>query len=407
MGKVFALDLVYKSPSLRAWILEDHLIVTKFPEPEIHIWNPTAAVLWLILVEGKKSLEELVLQVTDLFENCSPHIQTELAACLENWIDKQWVKLNKEGKYFIFPRLTHSALDYVKINPPQDPSATINKLASINGHVFRLIIRIRKSSDKYPFLSRLTAIASGFLEVSSDPISQLMVVIDSDAIYLKEDSQEFIKLHDQAEALTYCIQYFLKISAGKLNHFLTLHAAAIGQENCILLSGVSGAGKSTLCALLALNGWDYFGDDLVGLIVNANAEGHLVPLPSAISIKNDNWDLLSRHYPEFSMLEIVRYGGKFARHLPLPISDKTWNKEKLIKGIIFPKYSQNSKTAYHSISVIDALGELVNAGVSLHIEMNPEEVESFLKFLCLSPLYRLEYSDINEVNTWLSTLATN
>ena len=84
-----------------------------------------------------------------------------------------------------------------------------------------------------------------------------------------------------------------------------------------------------------------------------------------------------------------------------------WNKEKLIKGIVFPRYSKNSEMAYWSISVIDALNELVNAGVSLHEEMSQDEVEFFLKFLCRSPLYRLEYSDINEVNTWLSTLVKN
>ena len=407
MGSISALDLIYRSPSLRAWILEDHLVITKFPEPELHICNPTAAALWLLLIEGKKTLEELVFQVTTLFDKCSPNIHAELIVCLEDWIDKQWLKLDDEDNYFIFPRIIRSTPDSTIINQLAGSKVTVDKSYCINEHVFRLIIRTCEGSNTHLFLSRLCAITKGFLEVESNPISQLEIVIDSNVTYLREDSQGFKKWQDQTEALSQCIQYFLKVSAGKSNHFLTLHAAAIGQENCILLSGISGAGKSTLCALLALQGWDYFGDDLVGLTVNANTDGHLVPLPSAIGIKSDNWDLLSGHYQKLATLETVRYGGKIARYLPLPHPDKMWNKEKLIKGIVFPRYSKNSEMAYWSISVIDALNELVNAGVSLHEEMSQDEVEFFLKFLCRSPLYRLEYSDINEVNTWLSTLVKN
>ena len=407
MANIPSLDLIYRSPSLRAWVLEDHLVVTKFPEPEIHIWNPTATVLWLLLVESKKTLEELVFQVTTVFDNCSSNIHAELATCLKDWSDKKWLKLDEKGNYFISPEILESIPGTIETNPPNSSRVVVDKSYCINEHVFRLIIRTCEESNTHLFLSRLIAITKGFLDAKSNSSLQLEVVIDSDVIYLRENAEGFRKWQNQAEALSHCIQYFLKVSAGESKHFLTLHAAAIGQENCILLSGVSGAGKSTLCALLTLQGWDYFGDDLVGLTVDANANGQLVPLPSAISIKSNNWEFISGHYLKLSTLDIVRYGGKLTRYLPLPHSDKVWNKKKLIKGIIFPRYSNNIETAYQSISVIDALNELVNAGLSLHKEMSLDEVESFFNFLCHSPLYRLEYSDINEVNTWLSTLVKN
>jgi hypothetical protein len=233
-------------------------VVTKFPEPEIHIWNPTATVLWLLLVESKKTIDELVFQVNTVFDNCSSNIHADLAACLKDWCEKKWLKLDEENNYFISPENLQNIPSTIETNPPNTSRVVVDKSYCINGHVFRLIIRTGEESNDHLFLSRLSAITKGFLDARSNSRLQLEVVIDSDVIYLNENTEGFRKWQDQAEALSHCIQYFLKVSAGESHHFLTLHAAAIGQENCILLSGVSGAGKSTLCALLTLQGWDSF-----------------------------------------------------------------------------------------------------------------------------------------------------
>ena len=407
MGSFAVLERIYNAPSLRVWLLEDHLVTARFPEPELQIWNPSATALWLLLADRALNLDELVFQIKDLFESASPHLEAQLTDCLSSWVQKGWIQLDERRKYIVSPKNIDPTPPICFIDAPKNSKLVFNKIYCINGNHFCLKISLSQDAQSHPFLIRLTSIAQGFLEGSADSKFHLNVVIDAHGIYLEEDSQGYRKYLDSAEALNHCMQYFLKISAGDLTHFLTLHAAGLGLENSLLLSGVSGAGKSTLCALLVQKGWHYYGDDIVGLTVDAEAQGHLVPLPSGVSVKADNWNLLSSHYPVIKTLEVVTYGEKVARYLPLPYSSDGSKNAKSIKGIIFPRYFKNAKTSYHLITAINALTELVKAGISLHNHMSPDAVEWFLLYLCGIPKYHLEYSDINEVNLWLSTLVEN
>lgn len=402
-----ALDSIYRSPALSAWALEDHLVITTFPEPELHLWNQTAAVVWLLLLEGQKTPQDLSKELTEIFKNCPPSINDEIGSCLNDWLSKQWLAVDGRGNYSILPKYKKKYTPVKKVLSDPLCEMAFQKSLSINGKAFRLAIYANEKSTNQLFFKRIIAIINSFPKADSEPQSQLDIVIYSDLICLYENLQALGQWQDSTEALSHCMQYFLRISAGIDQHFLTLHAAAIGKKNCVLLSGVSGAGKSTLCALLALRGWEYFGDDLVGITIDDTIQGHIVPLPSAVGIKSNTWELLSSEYPIIATLEIIRYGEKTARYLPLPSSSQTQNSKRLVSAIVFPRYAKDTAIAHHSISVIDALKELVNSGISMNREMNSDEVQQFLEFLCRTPLYQLVYSDINEANTWLSTLVKN
>jgi hypothetical protein len=254
VGSIAKLERIYDSASLRAWLLEDHLVTAQFPEPELQVWNPTASAIWLLLLDGKYDLKALTLQIGELFGISLPHLEAELNACLSNWIQRQWIQFDERGKYFISPKISGPALPIRYTDAPKKSKVSFDKTYCINGNQFRLRVRVGEDSQSHPFLTRITAIAQGFLELASDPQFQLDIVIDSDFIYVREGSQGYLPFLDSAEALNHCIQYFLKISAGESIHFSTLHAAALGLESSLLLSGVSGAGKSTLCALRSKRG---------------------------------------------------------------------------------------------------------------------------------------------------------
>ena len=402
-----ALDSIYQSPALRAWILEDHLVIATFPGPELYLWNHTASAIWLLLLEGQKTPQGLGKELATIFKNCSPSINDEIDACLSDWLAKQWLTIDGQGNYLILPKYTEKPMLAKELLSNLPCEIAFQKSLSINGNAFRLAIYANEKSTDKLFFKRIIAIINSFPRADSEPQSQLDIVIDSDLIYLYENLQALGQWQDSTEALSHCMQFFLRISAGIDEHFLTLHAAAIGKKNCVLLSGVSGAGKSTLCALLAQRGWEYFGDDLVGITIDDTIQGHLVPLPSAVGIKSNAWELLLSEYPIIATLEIIRYGEKTARYLPLPQSSQSQNSKKLVSAIVFPRYAKDAAISHHSISVIDALKELVNSGISLNREMSSDEVQKFLEFLCRTPLYQLVYSDINVANTWLSTLVKN
>lgn len=61
---------------------------------------------------------------------------------------------------------------------------------------------------------------------------------------------------------------------------LALHAAAVRSPGgvVVLLAGASGAGKSTLAAALVRAGWDYLGDEAIGVATGATAVGYPKPL---------------------------------------------------------------------------------------------------------------------------------
>ncbi|OZB49284.1 MAG: hypothetical protein B7X60_01655 [Polynucleobacter sp. 39-45-136] len=398
------LENIYRSPSLWAWIIDHHLVVATFPRAEIHVWNPTAAAIWLLLSEDKKTIENIACDLHDVFQETSANIYSDLNMCLTQWVTNQWLEVDENNYYSIHPKITESRPDSLVKTPRNNHEVIFDHSYSISGNQFSLIISADKESIADPFVSRLTSLADGFQHAEDRLGQELHIIIQSGNIYVGKINSNYKKFDIPAEALNYCIQYFLSISAGESNHFFTLHAAAIGQDNCILLSGVSGAGKSTLCALLSLRGWKYFGDDLVGLSLNQDGEGLIVPLPSAISVKDNNWGLISSYYPELNTFQPVNYGEKTARFLPLRHSEQVQDGEKEINAIVFPRFSLNSQLSFEPISAIDALGELVTAGISLPQEMDPADIEIFFKFIFSVSLYRLEYSDFEEANAWLSTL---
>lgn len=401
------LELIYDSGNLKAWLLEDHLVISKFPEPELHLWNQTAAAVWLLLLEGHKSLNEIALEINEIFSNCHENIESELIVCLSEWVNLGWLELNDSLQYFISPINSITPHVACEVQDPVFSHSVLNKNYCINQNIFCININSQFAFDSHPFLSRFNSLTSGFIETFKTPSYTLDIVIGNESIFLGENFKNYKKLETQEEALSHCIQFFLKASSNNLAHFLTLHAAGIGKEHCLILPGMSGSGKSTLCALLALRGWKYFGDDLIGLAVNEKSEGYLIPLPTGVSIKSDNWDLLFNAYPDLEKLEIIKYGNKVARFLALPNSPTSSKDTKLIRSLVFPSYSKNSQTIYTQLSATESLTKLVDSGVSLHKDMCPEEVEHFLRFLTTNPIYQLTYSDIDEVNTWLSTLIRN
>ena len=141
-----SLDSIYRSPALSAWTLEDHLVITTFPEPELHLWNQTAAVVWLLLLEGQKTPQDLSKELTEIFKNCPPTINDEIGSCLHDWLSKQWLAVDGRGNYSILPKYKkkYTPVKELLSNPPCE--IAFQKSLSINGNAFRLAIYANKKS---------------------------------------------------------------------------------------------------------------------------------------------------------------------------------------------------------------------------------------------------------------------
>jgi HprK-related kinase A len=86
------------------------------------------------------------------------------------------------------------------------------------------------------------------------------------------------------------------VIAGRANHLLMLHAAAVERDGrALLLPGWPGHGKSTLCAALVHRGWRLLSDEF-GLVDPAT--GDLLPLPRLMPLKNESIEVIRAFAPE-------------------------------------------------------------------------------------------------------------
>jgi len=84
--------------------------------------------------------------------------------------------------------------------------------------------------------------------------------------------------------------------AMQAQQFLMLHSAAVERSGrVLLLPAWPGSGKSTLCAALVSRGWRLFSDEF-GLV--GADDGHLVPLPRPMPLKNHSIDVIRDFAPE-------------------------------------------------------------------------------------------------------------
>lgn len=400
------LESIYESKHLKAWLLDHHLVTAKFPNPELYLWNTTAAALWLSTLDGAKTLDEITQEISSVFSRPQESIREELSCCLNEWVDRKWMILDKNNCYQISSNVENTLTITEEIQIPKNITLIDDQSYCIDQQTFRIKVSTTPACHYQPFLNRLNALVSGFRKLyENDSPHQLHLILGEEATYLSENQSSYSKWPNPADALSQCIQFFLRVSSNYSHQFITMHAAGIGKESALILSGISGAGKSTLCALLANLGWDYFGDDIIGLHVDDRSVGHIIPFPSGVSIKENNWDHLAQSYPQLRTLDTITYGDKVAKFLPLPKSSTKSNYNKIVSAIIFPTYSKNRETSRTPLTAVQALTHFVQAGISLDKDMGSHEIECFLRFLSKHPIYQLTYSDITEVNTWLSTLA--
>jgi HprK-related kinase A len=97
--------------------------------------------------------------------------------------------------------------------------------------------------------------------------------------------------------------------SSQCHQYLIVHAAVLERGGrALILPAASGSGKSTLCAGLVFGGgWRLLSDELA-LIDPAN--GHVVPLPRPLSLKNESIDVLHGFAPAALFGDVVHETSK-------------------------------------------------------------------------------------------------
>ncbi|TFW19286.1 HprK-related kinase A [Duganella callida] len=126
--------------------------------------------------------------------------------------------------------------------------------------------------------------------------------------------------------------------SSRANRYLMIHAAVIERDGCAaILPAPPGSGKSTLTAALVHHGWRLLSDELTLI---QPEDGHVLPCPRPISLKNGSIDLMRDYLPHAAMSRPVLNTEKgTVAHLKAPTdSVRRAHQSARPAWIVFPRW---------------------------------------------------------------------
>lgn len=134
------------------------------------------------------------------------------------------------------------------------------------------------------------------------------------------------------------------VSAHVHSH-LVIHAAVLEKHGrATILPAPPGSGKSTLCAALMLRGWRLLSDELTLIRLS---DGHIVPLPRPVSLKNGSIGVIARFQANAVLSRPVTdtVKGTVAHLKPARASVESAALACRAATIVFPLYQAGARTS--------------------------------------------------------------
>ena len=183
----------------------------------------------------------------------------------------------------------------------------------------------------------------------------------------------------------------------------TFHASTVSNgKEAIMLVGDSGNGKSTFCALLMASGLDLMADDITP-VLSKNQE--VYRYPSAISIKQGAFNMLTRYYPKFNEFDSFDSGTKKGLLKYIPPKQHVNNTIQHVpcSKIVYVKYNNNSPTTLTASSADKILQTLIPDS---WVSPQQQNAQQFLNWLENLNYYELNYSQNNKAIALFNDLFT-
>jgi hypothetical protein len=167
------------------------------------------------------------------------------------------------------------------------------------------------------------------------------------------------------------------------------HAGAVGRQgHCLLLTGESGAGKSTLALRKAMEGWDFYGDDMV--IVGRDQEGlwraHAFWRP--VNLTPRTLELLGNPRVQATAFTVDQKVQCDITEL----ASVRWPVPGLIEALIClqPGWLPPTMESLSPAEALPSLGAALLSGFNLR--NSEQDLENLLDLLASTPVYRGSWS---------------
>jgi hypothetical protein len=424
---------------LAYWVVDNHLLVSEISQRNIRIYNPTAAVLWQ-LIDGRHNFETLCDAYASIFAIDRVQAAKDAETCLEEWQSFGWVRQDRSGCFSLerFPTRRNRLVDKKSLqiqeagaksyrkslstfsdfalgpetaqdsvaeqaSPHQIPPHEIvfDKNFQLYGRQFGVTIGVTDSDISARQLDRLVAMLEGFQLCENPASASLRVVFSKESVFVINPDLTVAVEDDDVQAFDKILNILLDLIYPNDVKLASFHAACVSRGAAILLPGVSGAGKSTLSAHLAGKGWSYYGDDFIGL----DNKGRILPLPTAVSLKEGSWPSFSGEYAQLDSLKIISYRDKKARYLPIFHAPTDDPDKRRLSAIVFPRYDATGEAHLVAIDNISCIRRLIETGIGLHPGIDAAGISSLLRILIETPKFELAYSQLASAENLLNTIA--
>jgi coenzyme PQQ synthesis protein D (PqqD) len=177
-----------------------------------------------------------------------------------------------------------------------------------------------------------------------------------------------------------------------------VHSAFVERNGqSVLIPGKSGSGKSTLTAALIQSGFQFSADDLVFLLPE---QGSALPISSPMGLKKGSWKIIARHgyWPENYQTH-QRADDQQVKYIFPPerqMSRFDRFKPAHVQCIIYPEFRPGSSFCFDSITPIESVCLLADAGFCLPDTFGKKDVQILMEWITMIPAYQLSYSRLEE-----------
>ena len=378
------------APGMRLYYLDDVGVLFSQATQELHLLNPTAAVIWSLLEEGndEPAIVDALRGTYGLDEATSRQFAS---AALAEWRDKGFL-----GEVASAPE------DVAKPPPARAPAEgppwpgpaahEVRRYRILGSH-----FTLRFSSEAqvhvvHPVLDHLETNA----EPSAATPTEVDVVEESGNLLVYRD-RELIAASPGIDTLAPIVKSLVWTTAVRdQRFFLNIHAGVVSDgSRCILLPAAPGSGKSTLTAALVHAGYEFFSDE-VALLEDRTLD--VFPVPLALCVKDSGIEVLADRFPQLRSLAIHRRGdGKRVAYMPPPARSRPASEEaRPVGALIFPRFTPGAGTSFAPLPRSEALQRLMTECIGVSEALDTNRVEALVRWIARIPCYALTHGSTDD-----------
>jgi HprK-related kinase A len=179
------------------------------------------------------------------------------------------------------------------------------------------------------------------------------------------------------------------------HRYLIIHAAVVEKDGkAAILPAPPGSGKSTLCAALVCRGWRLLSDELALVSVD---DGHIIPLPRPVSLKNASIEIIQRYEPDATLSRPVTDTMKgTVAHMKVPTDSIARALQPANAAwVMFPRYQPGANAQLAPVSQSRAFLKIADNAFN-YSTLGVKGFETLAKVVDASQCYEFTYSCLDD-----------